>query len=75
MDAEAAAESQAQADAEIDDDPNGFNENGEQEEDNFEGEDAGGDDEFGEVALEEGDQRGCVDVWRGQVEASAPDDF
>ena len=34
-----------------------------------------GGDEFAEVDLGEGDQRGCMDVWRGQVEASAPDGF
>ena len=25
--------------------------------------------------MDEGDQRGCMDVWRGQVEASIPDNF
>lgn len=25
--------------------------------------------------MDEGDQRGCMDVWRGQVEASMPDNF
>ena len=43
--------------------------------DAFGGAAPGGDNEFGELQLEEGDQRGCIDVWRGQVEASAPDGF
>ena len=44
-------------------------------EENFDEDEFQGDNEFGEAALEEGDQRGCMDVWRGQVEASAPDGF
>ena len=76
MDANAAAES-AEINEANDDGPD-FNENaGEQEEDDggFGDDGAAGGDDFGEVDLGEGDQRGCMDVWRGQVEASIPDDF
>ena len=70
MDQNAAAESQEMAEAGEEDT---FNENGDQEDDGF-GEE-GEDDGFGEVELDEGDQRGCIDVRRGQVEASTPDGF
>ena len=31
--------------------------------------------EFAEDDLEEADQRGCIDPWRGQVDASIPDEY
>ena len=72
MDEEAARDS-ALANA---DDEGNFNESGaaaadQEDEDDF-GADGDGD-EFAEAAVDEGDQRGCIDVWRGQVEASMPD--
>ena len=72
MDADAAEESQAIVDAEGEGEED-FNENGSVEDDGY-GDEAGGD-EFGEAELDEGDQRGCMDVFRGQVDASWPDDF
>jgi len=71
MDDQAAAESTAIAD---DEDEAGFNENGEAAAED-EGFDEVGGEEFGEIQMDEGDQRGCIDVWRGQVDASVPNDF
>lgn len=73
MDAEAAQQS-----AEIaEDDTEAFVEDADND-GGFGSDDGGfgaGGDEFAEVAMDEGDQRGCIDVWRGQVDASVPDDF
>lgn len=75
MDAQAAADS-AEIAQNDDGEDDVVREDGDvQEDDGGFGDDAFGGDEFGEVQLDEGDQRGCIDVWRGQVDNSIPDDF
>ena len=82
MDAEAAQEAEADEE-DVPDYDEGAGEVGEAEEEDDGFDDGGGfggggaaaGDEFAEVDLGAGDQRGCMDVWRGQVEASKPDNF